>query len=207
MQRRIEQPDGHRQAAHDLEQLDEIVALHRQQLRERGAALRLVVGQDHLAHRADAVLVEEHVLGAAEPDALGAEFHRHARVVRRVGVGAHAELARLVGPAHQRRELARQLRLDHRHPAGQHLAGRAIDGDEIAGAERLAGDGHGARRIVHAQRARARDAGLAHAARHHRGMRGHAAAGGEDAFGGVHAVDVLRRGLDPHQDHLLAVAT
>ena len=59
--------------------------------------------------------------------------------------------------------------------------------------------------VVDAQRAGARDAGLAHAARDHRRMRGHAAARGEDAFGGVHAVDVLRRGLDPHQDDLLAV--
>ena len=39
----------------------------------------LVLGQDHLAHGADAVLVEEHVLGAAEPDALGAELDRGAR--------------------------------------------------------------------------------------------------------------------------------
>ena len=139
MQRRIEQPDGHRQAAHDLEQLDEIVALHRQELGERGAALLLVVGEDHLAHGADAVLVEEHVLGAAEPDAFGAELHRDARVVRRVGIGAHAELAHLVGPAHQRRELARQRRLDHRHAPGQHLPGRAVDGDEVALPERLPG--------------------------------------------------------------------
>ena len=99
----------------------------------------LVVGQDHLAHRADAVLVEEHVLGAAEPDALGAELQRDARVVRRVGIGAHAELAHLVGPAHQRREFARQRRLDHRHAAGQHLPGRAVDGDDLALLEGLAG--------------------------------------------------------------------
>ena len=31
---------------------------------------RLVVGQDHLAHRLDAVAFEEHVLGAAQADAL-----------------------------------------------------------------------------------------------------------------------------------------
>ena len=112
------------------------LALHRQQLGERRAARRLVVGEDHLAHRADAVLVEEHVLGAAQPDALGAELHRGARVGRRVGVGAHPQLARLVGPAHQRGELAGQRRLDHRHLAGQHLAGRAVDGDDLAALER-----------------------------------------------------------------------
>ena len=59
--------------------------------------------------------------------------------------------------------------------------------------------------IIDADRAGAGDAGLAHAARDHGGVRGHAAARGEDAFGGVHAVDVLRRGLHPHQDDLLAV--
>ncbi len=35
-------------------------------------------------------------------------------------------------------------------------------------------------------------------------MGGHAAARGQDAFGSVHAVNVLRRGLDPHQDDLAA---
>ena len=33
----------------------------------------LAVGQDHLAHGDDALGLEEHMLGAAEPDALGAE--------------------------------------------------------------------------------------------------------------------------------------
>jgi len=33
---------------------------------------------------------------------------------------------------------------------------------------------------------------------------GHAAADGEDALGGLHALDVLGRGLKTHQDHLLA---
>ena len=54
--------------------------------------------------------------------------------------------------------------------------------------------------IVDPHRAGAGNAGLAHAARHHRRVRGHAAARGENAFGGVHAVDVFRRGFDPHQN-------
>jgi hypothetical protein len=48
------------------------------------------------------------------------------------------------------------------------------------------------------------DAGRSHAARDHRGVAGHAAARGEDAFGGVHAVNVLGAGLDPHQNDLAA---
>jgi hypothetical protein len=47
----------------------------------------------------------------------------------------------LVGPAHQRAEFAGQFRLDHRHPAGEHLAGRAVDGDDVARLE-LPADHH-----------------------------------------------------------------
>ena len=59
---------------------------------------------------------------------------------------------------------------------------------------------HGARPVVDAERAGARDAGLAHAARHHRGVRGHAAPRGQNAFGGMHAVNIFRAGFDPDQD-------
>ena len=58
-----------------------------------------LVGQDHLAHRDDAVGIEEHVLGAAEADALGAEFARGAGIERRLGIGAHLHAARLRRPS------------------------------------------------------------------------------------------------------------
>ena len=43
--------------------------------------------------------LEEHVLGAAQADALGAEGDRVRGLVGLVGVGAHQQLALLVGPA------------------------------------------------------------------------------------------------------------
>jgi hypothetical protein len=50
----------------------------------------------------DAVLGEEHVLGAAQSDAFGAELARHFGVARDIGIGAHADLAaELVGPLHE----------------------------------------------------------------------------------------------------------
>ena len=147
------------------------------------------------------MLVEEHVLGAAEPDALGAELQCHASVARRVRIGAHAKLAQLVGPPHQGRELARERGLGHRHAADQHLTGRAVDGDDVARFERMAADGQAPGSGIDAQRTGPGDARLAHAARDHRGVRGHAAAGGQNSFGRVHAVDVFGRSLDPHQDH------
>ena len=42
VQRRVEQPDRHRQPGHDAEQLVEVVALERQQPRQRSAAAGLV---------------------------------------------------------------------------------------------------------------------------------------------------------------------
>ena len=205
MQRRIEQTDRDRQALHDLEQFGEVAALHRQDLRQRRTTGLLGIGEDHLAHRENAVSLEEHVFGAAKPDPLGAELECGACIRRRIRIGAHAELAHLVGPRHQRAELAGHFRLDHLDLAEQHLAGRAIDGDDVAALQGVAGDRQGSGIVIDADRTRARDAGLAHAARHHRRMRGHAAACGEDAFRGMHAVNVFRTGLDPHQNDLAAL--
>ncbi len=129
MQRRIEQADRHRQAGHDGEELAEILPLERQQARQRGAAAGFGVGDDHLPHRQDALRVEEHVFGAAQADALGAELAGGFGVQRRFGVGAHAHAAVLVGPFHQRAEIAGHRRLDHRDGADEDLAGGAVEGD------------------------------------------------------------------------------
>ena len=48
-----------------------------------------------------ALLGEEHVFGAAKPDALGAETDGGQGVTRYVGIGAHTELPCLVGPLHE----------------------------------------------------------------------------------------------------------
>ena len=113
VERRVEQADRHRQAAHDLEDLDEVGALHRQQPVERRLPLGVGVGEDHLAHHDDALGLEEHVLGAAEADAVDAEFARHPRLGGRVGVGAHPEVAHGVGPVEQLGEGAAELGRDH----------------------------------------------------------------------------------------------
>ena len=203
VQRRIEQANRHRQAVHDLEQGGEIAALHRQQLVERGATAFLVVGENHLTHGDDAVALEEHVFGAAKADALGAELPRRSGVGRRIGVGAHLHTTRLVRPFHQLAKVARKLGLQHRHRALDHLTGRAVHRDDVALLEDLRPDAHRAAIVVDADRARARDAGLAHTTRHDGGVRGHAAACGENAFGSVHPVDVFRAGLDAHQNDLV----
>ena len=205
MQRRVEQADRHRQPGHDLEQRLEVGALHGQDLGQRPAPAGLVVGADHLAHGEDAALIEEHVLGAAQPDALGAEVARLARLAWRVGIGPDAERARRVRPLHHLCEVARQLGLTHLDAALEHLALAAVDGDDVALAQGPAGDRHGAGFVVDAQRPGAAHARPAHAPGDHGSVAGHAAARGEDAGRRVHAVDVLGAGLDAHQDHLPAL--
>ena len=87
---------------------------------------------DHLPHRDQPVAVEEHVLGAAEPDPLGAEVAAAMGVGRGVGVDAHAELPDPVGPLHQAEEVAAQLGRAQRRLAGEHLAGAAVHRDPVA---------------------------------------------------------------------------
>ena len=89
--------------AHRAEEADEVLALHREDLVERALAVLGLVREDHLAHRRDALAAEEHVLRAAEADAFGAERDRVRGLVGLVGVGAHLQPPRLVGPLHERR--------------------------------------------------------------------------------------------------------
>ena len=93
------------QPVHRLEDLLEVGLLRDAQLLERGGFLLRRVGEDHLAHDREPVGGEEHVLGAAQADALGAERTRVGGVLAGVGVGTHGELALAdhVGPLEDRR--------------------------------------------------------------------------------------------------------
>ena len=205
MQRRIEQTDCDRQSLHHLEDAFEIAALHRQQFCERRFAIFLVVRQNHLTHGENAIRFEEHVFGAAKPDAFRAELARDIRIVRRVGIRADLQTANGIRPAHQRSEIAGEFRLQCWHTAFEHLPACAIDGDDLAAPHALAAAGHDARRDVDFDHAGAAHAGTPHAPGHHGGMAGHAAPGGQDAPGSMHAVDILRAGLGPDQDDVLAL--
>ena len=127
VQRRIDQADRDRLALHRLEDADEVLALVREQLVKGLDAGLLRLREDHLAHRADAVSLEEHVLGAAEANAFGPEVAGPQRVRRRVRVGADTDGAILVRPLHHLAKVAGHLGLDRPDRAGHHLAGAAVD--------------------------------------------------------------------------------
>ena len=105
-----------------------------------------------------------------------------------------------------RRKSPLELGRPERGLAGEHLAGAAVDRDPLALGELTPVHREVPGPLVHLQLLRADHARLPHAARHDRGVRRHAAAGGEDGLGHHHAVEVLGRGLAPDQDHRLARA-
>ena len=135
VQGRVEQADADRQALHDLEQLDEILALHRQQPRQRRRTVLGRVGKDHLAHHDQAVFLEEHVLGPAQTDPLRLEVAGGLRIGGRVGIGPHPDVAHGIGPAKKLAEGIVQRRGQHFGRPRQRLARRAVDGDDVAFAE------------------------------------------------------------------------
>jgi hypothetical protein len=159
-----------RLAHHLLEQPLEVGLLERQQLVEHRAPARLVLGHDHLLHLRYAVGGHEHVLGAAQADALGAELVRAASVLGRVGVGANAEGAQLVAPAEDGLEALVDAGNDERDVVERDLAGGAVDRDQVALAQHAFADAKLACVQVDLELARAGDGRAAHAARDERGV-------------------------------------
>ena len=207
MQRRIQVADGHGTAFQDLVHGLEVALLHGQHL-VPAPALRCssVSGQNHFAHGGDAVGLKEHVLGTAKADALRAEVD--GLLWRRAGVSALVRTFSVRASSAQpmkRGEIAGDGWLP-RWGSGLavHIAGGAVHGDASRPRDRpcqptvtvLSSS------LIFSSPQPATQQ-RAHAAGNHRRVRGHAAAGGQDALGGVHALDVFRRGLQAHQDDLL----
>ncbi len=96
--------------------------------------------------------------------------------------------------------------VDGRHLADHHVAGRAVDREEVAGLDGLAGDRDLAGLLVDLDRLAADDAGLAPAAGDDRRVARLAAGAGQDALRQVHAGDVLGAGLlADQQDRVVRV--
>ena len=160
--------------------------------------------QDHATNRGQPVGGHEHVFGAAQPDALGAQFAGLGCVLEVVGVRAHPEFANLIGPRDHALEVLVDARRDQFDLLPEHVARGAVEGDDLALLDDPVPDGEGAALGVDVDAGGARDAGLAHAARHHGRVGGHAAVGGEHALGDDHAVDVVGGGFVAHQHHRFA---
>jgi len=142
------------------------------------------------------------VLGPDQAQAFRAVGSGLAGVLGVVRVGAHAQGAVLVRPAEQAREVGvLQVGNDGLERALVQLADRAVDADLVAFLELVASDGHRPVLEIDLEIGDADDGGLAELAGDQRRVAGAAAAAGEDAVRGEHAVHVVRLRLRADHDH------
>ena len=235
VKRRVEKANRARPTFQRLENADEVLSLQRQEFAERPLVLRDRVGgllvlparllqrgqlfdpllltkplhrlgdEDQPSEGDDPVSLEEHVLGSAEADPLGAEFDRDGGVVRGVGVRADAQPSILVGELHDRAERAGQARFDRFDLPLVDDPARSVERDPVALLDRHAVAGEALRLVVDLDVADAGNAARAHPARHDRGVRRHPAPRGQDPGGDGHPADVLRARLGPAEDHAPSV--
>ena len=207
MQRRIEGADDNGEAVHRFEETGEVRTLDGQQLQQSALPARLfVTGENHgLHHERQAIFRKEHMFGAAKADTFGAELAGGLGVARNVGIGAHAELAtELIGPAH---ELADEMRGmfsvgfdgvgltdDRLRPWCRRREIQSPSFTTTALPPVVTVTVFLACRSI-ADVARTDDTGTSHTAGDYRRVAGFAADRGENTFGNIHAVNVIRRGL------------
>ena len=125
------------------------------------------------------------------PMPFGAELPRLGGVLWRVRVCPHAQAAHPVRPAEERLEALVDLRRDERDLADDHVAGAAVDREQVAFGQLMLADADPARAHVDRERFAAGDAGLAHPPGHDRRVGGHAAVRRQDAARLDDAVDVV----------------
>ena len=208
MQRRVEQPHRHRQPVHGLEHARRSrLSLGGPQLLERRGLAVGGVGQDHLADDRQAVLAQEHVLGAAQADALGAEargpWPRRRRCRR--WPARPAEARRGCSP---RRTASAQPRMVSSSGGASPAASSTSPSTTwpvVPSSEMTSPSFTVTSPTVNALPDDAHRLGADHgrdapAAGHDGGVADQAAPGGEDALGRLHAVHVLGRRLVADQD-------
>ena len=205
MQGRVEQANDNRQAVHSLEHAVEVARLSLEQLLDGFLANLFVLVQDEGLNDLLA-LAQEHMLGAVEANALGAEVAGKLRVGRVVGVGANAQAAILVGPFQNGVEVAGELRHNQVDSAQNNDAGGAVERNHVALVNHDIGAGKRGFLLlgVDLELLNAADARSAHATGNNGSMAGLAAMAGENTLGGDHASEVVGSGLPANEHALLA---
>ena len=213
MKRRIEQADDHIATGHGLEHRQEVLGLNLEQVGQGLLLHGLIVRQDKALDDVLAV-AQEHVLGAAQADGLGAKLERKLGILGIVGVDAHMVgmatglvQANLVGPGQDGIQIAGELGGDQVNGAVDDDTLGAVDGDDIALAQHAvtALDTHDLLSSVDMEALNAADARRTHAASDNGGVARLATVAGQDALGGDHALQVVGVGLPTNQNNLVAL--
>ncbi len=177
----------------------------REQFIQRLGAACAGIGQDHILDDGQTLGLKEHVLGAAQTDALRAVRTGAARVLRIIRIGPHLQFGNIIRPVEQGQQVG--LLLERGRAGGnfteEDLARRAVHGHPLAFGDRPLADDHQAAFHVNFHGGRADHRGDAKLARHHRRVGGRAAFAGEDTFRGDHAMHIVGLGEWAHHDDIL----
>ena len=213
MKRRIEQADDHIATGHGLEHRQEVLSLNLEQVSQGLLLHGLIIGQDEALDDVFAV-AQEHVLGAAQADSLGAKLEGERGILGVVGVDAHmvgvaAGLVQtnLVGPGQDGVQVAGELGRNQINGAVDDDTLGAVDGDDIALMQHAVAalDAHDLLGGVDVEALDAADAGRAHTASDNGGMARLATVAGQDTLGGDHTLQVVGVGLPADQNDLMAL--
>ena len=205
MERRVQKTNGYREAVHSPEYCLEVASLHREYLSERVLSLLSRLRYYHLADSGYSILCKEHVLGTAEAYALRAELLSLLSVARRIGVRSYLHRSYLVYPAHKRAEVAGHFSRFGLYLAEVNVTRRTVYRNIIALLYNRIAYAEASVIVIYFYISAARYAARAHTARDDRRVRGHTASCCENAFSGLHTLDILGRGLETNEHGLLAV--
>ena len=142
------------------------------------------------------------MLRSAQPYPLRAKLPGLTGVFRGVGVCPDPESPYLVRPLHENGKVTGELGLDGRHLIEHDLTGTAVEGDDVALLDHRPVYGELFTLVVDLDVAGAGNTAPPHTSRHHCRMGCHAPSCRKNPLRGVHAVNILRRGLLSYQDDL-----
>ena len=131
------------------------------------------------------------MLCTAKTDTLSSELSSFLSVARSIRIGANAELAVFISPAHNSAELACDRRVNSRDNAVVNVTGRAVEREIVALVIGLAGKCELLVLFVHIDGGAAGNAAGTHTARNNGSVRGHTAANGEYTLSSLHTLNVF----------------
>ena len=204
VQRRIQEADGYGVTLHCFVDTLKVSLLHGLEFCQSSFTLFDGVGADHLTEHGDTILVEEHMLGTGQADAVCAKLKSFCSVCGSIGIGTYVEVAILVSPSHDAAEFTGDGSIDSGDHAFVDVTGGTVNGDEVAFFDGLAGQFELLVLFIHLDIAAAGDTAGAHAAGNDCCVAGHTAANGQDALCSLHAFDIFGAGLETDQNDFLA---
>ncbi len=205
MQRRIQQTDSYRTAAHCLINAFKIFCLIWLQRIQCKLSLLTVLGNTEHSDCLDALsTVEEHMLSTDKTDTFSSEFNSSSGICRRIGIGSDMESAALISPAHEGCKVAGNLSRNLLHFTSVDSTGCAIDRDCILLCECFTIDGKCLVFLIDLQFTASGYTAGTHTTCNNSCMGCHTTADSDNCLGSSHTLDILRRCLKTDKYDLLA---